>query len=203
MANKVLLLDFDGVVLRRHPCFHEVKSRCVAYVRKTTRCADPKLFNQYLYKTYGHTVIGLQKDGHKTAEVSEFNDYVYRTFPYETYFADIKETHADHIEDVSNVLQDAKNDDIDTYLFTNAPHIWCHSVLYFMDLPRLPILPMEGLLKPQPDVYKLVSSYFPQSKITFVDDSPINFQPILNDKQWNNVLMHDGDFNLQDVLDPM
>ena len=156
---------------------------------------DSKAYNHYLYKTYGHTVTGLKKNGYNV-DISEFNEHVYSTFPYSTLFSDISKTHTHDIESFRYLLKHAT---IPVHIFSNAPHIWCQTILHYMNMPLLPIIDTENLLKPQPEVYSLVASYFPQTTITLVDDNQINFQPIMNDRTWSKVHMTDN-INLQDVL---
>ena len=74
--SKLVLLDFDGVVLRNEISNQYLSDRAKSYVSNKTNIRNVSHFANDLYVTHGHTHIGL--DQHKYgSSLREFNRYMY------------------------------------------------------------------------------------------------------------------------------
>lgn len=197
-CQKALLLDFDGVILRKHPAHNAIALRCQKYANKHLKFRNPiklREINASLYKTYGHTVLGLRALGYDVC-IREFNDQVYQSFPYDYAFRDLQETNHHEIKAVKDILNQAKKRGIKTYLFSNAPDIWCFSILNYMGLNidrwfdgSLSSI-TEKHLKPETECFTLARSKLSSvEQFIFIDDSFINFKNVLEDPQWKLLLL--------------
>uniref|UniRef100_A0A6C0BDX6 Haloacid dehalogenase-like hydrolase n=1 Tax=viral metagenome TaxID=1070528 RepID=A0A6C0BDX6_9ZZZZ len=180
-STKRYLLDFDGVLYHNKSAFEHISKRAAQFVHKKMQLsgkhADARadLINTNLYKTYGHTVEGLNACGYNTT-IQEFNDYVYDDFPFDTY----KET----IE-----IPSKKN----VYIFSNAPREYCKglmsentNVTFIQDVIGCDIL------KPNKKIYDDITNTFVGDVIVFVDDTLVNLIPSENYINWINVLYIPG-----------
>jgi FMN phosphatase YigB (HAD superfamily) len=199
--SRALLLDFDGVVLRKHHAHDVVSMRCRKYVQKFVPIRNPvkaNELNRHLYRTHGHTVLGLRKIGYDV-EVNEFNNQVYSSIPYTQLFNKIQSTHVEDIKSVLKVLNYCKSNDIDVHLFSNAPDVWCLQILHAMGIDveayfegSLSVI-TGTYLKPEKECYDAVKVILNKyDQICFVDDTLVNFQHVYHDQKWTNLLMsHD------------
>lgn len=181
IVNKrnITLIDFDGVIYRNTRAHKIISQRILQYVQKSVKSIrnnqDLSRLNEYLYKTYGHTVIGLNKLGYNI-NIHDFNDYVYSELPY----SDI-----------------CMNEDIvfppDTFLFSNAPEYYCNKISK-QTLPNvrhiLPFYCDSFFLKPEKRIYTQISQLFAMYDITFIDDSFINLKPVIDNEQWTPILFN-------------
>lgn len=189
--QRVLLLDFDGVVCTHPKSAFEVSQRASQYVKKIVNCKtehDARLLNRHLYKTHGHTVLGLQRLGYNIKPV-DFNKYVYSDIDYDKLFVDFKETNKGEIETIQKLNIFCKKMDIPMYIFSNAPQEWCNYILDLMLEDEIFFNHIENQndLKPSFVLYENVSYRFKNNKIIFVDDQFINFSWTLNNNQWINI----------------
>lgn len=188
----LLLLDFDGVVLRNHPVYSVVSHRCQRFLQKHVPIRNPaklKQLNQELYECYGHTALGLKAMGYCT-EISDFNSYVYGNINLESLFS-VKDTHAQDIKEFKAMIMRVKENspETDIRLFTNAPDVWCQTVLQFMGMDAIPKLNMHGLLKPNHLAYERVENMFPSERhIIFMDDKMINLRSVMRRPTWERIL---------------
>lgn len=185
--QKLLLLDFDGVVLRSPRSMKLVSNRAARYVKShVTQLSNKEssIVNKYLYKTFGHTVTGLNKMGYNAATMEDYNSFVYKNIDYRTLAdeADIFGTYS--------LLAECDRNGIDVAIFTNSPRCWHENILSRMPLPyEVDAINMCGLLKPDQRVYKDIEKRYPYHKIFFVDDSFVNFSTytLMNEK-WVNIM---------------
>lgn len=198
--QKVLLLDFDGVVVRHPKSSFEISKRSQEFVKKHTRVKtdfEARVLNAHLYKSYGHTLLGLQKLGYKVS-VAEFNEYVYSGLDYEGLFKDFKRTNRTDIQNIVELNKFCKNQKIPIYIFSNAPNEWCGTIMDMMleDETFYNFIDMSNDLKPSFVLYENVSYKFKGNKIVFVDDSFINFSNTIKNKQWLNVHFTTDTYNI-------
>lgn len=170
---KVVLVDFDGVIIKNKKINKVVVDRIEGYVQHKLGVSKDSAgaLNEILYKKHGHTVKGMKKLRPNDTCLQEFNDYVYTGI-------------LDHIGDidVSNEIkawQDFENT-LDTYhvpymIFTNAPRAWTN---IFID-PKIPNLHdiiglNETTLKPGNYIYKIAQQVFDDKTIFFIDDKVDN-----------------------------
>lgn len=201
-----LLLDFDGVVLKKHPAFKVVSYRCERFVQKyypRLNRNEIQEVNRKLYTDYGHTLIGLQKtlgtvvnNDHRESrniDIADFNKQVYCDLNYLTLFDNIQNTNKNDVENYKKTIKYCKENNINVKIFSNAPSSWCINIQYMMGVSS----PIEDLydkvtschIKPSAESYKLVDDCLQDQKYVFIDDKEINLLPIRNDKKWIPICM--------------
>lgn len=203
--QKVLLLDFDGVICKHPKSAAEISRRASQYVKKIVNIKNDKdaaTLNKHLYKTFGHTVLGLQKLGYNI-KPSDFDKYVYSDLDYDNLFNDFKSSNKDDIEAIRKLNIYTKKMDIPLYIFSNAPQVWCNHIMDQMIDDQLFFNYVENMndLKPSYVLYENISYSFRGLDIVFVDDQFINFSWTLNNKQWKNIHYNpdsDEDYNIGD-----
>lgn len=203
--KKVMLLDYDGVVLRNNVANNLVAKRAGLYTRNVisiknnymvdNQAAADMCFN--LYKGFGHTLLGIHAVGIKDPNVclKDYNNFVYSHIDYD----ELRLTNND-MQDVKKLVELCHEKGVSTYMFSNSPKIWIHETLGYKqkELARdivdvRDILNVRdddaSMLKPQPTIYDLVDRMFADCDIIFVDDSACNFQYTLSRPNWTNVLL--------------
>lgn len=192
-----ILLDFDGVVLRKHVAQQVVANRCMRYVQHRLNIRNPlkaQKMNEYLYKTYGHSCSGLNHIGAMT-DLKDFNTYVYGNLDYQDLFHDVQTTNKQDIENLRSFLGKAKPVG-NIYLLSNAPVEWCQNILYYMgfkegelDLSLSYIT--ESHLKPAKETFDSVKRELGSvhTNFVFLDDCFINFERIMNDGEWTKIMV--------------
>lgn len=190
LAKKALLLDLDGVVFRNNNAHRYVSNRCEDYVRKITGSKDYKNLNEQLYKSHGHTLLGLRKLGY-TNSIKEFNDYVYD---------DMSQIKSVNLADTSALIKlkdRCRKNNVETYIFSNAPAKWCRTVLKKMNC-HMTIIESDDFLKPQEEYYNRVHNLLKNKEILFVDDSLINLKSVQN--TWSTYLFDTKNSSLDDII---
>lgn len=196
---RVCLLDFDGVILRKHQVHSVVQKRCEAYVAKKLKLGpkEAALVNRQLYESCGHTVVGLGHMG-LACDVDEFNKYVYHGIDYKAAFEGCFEPTDPTVLDVVALLQRCGASDCAPFVFSNAPDYYCSEILHYMgkssanarrQLSNLHVLSTgnseigKPLLKPCVQTYDAVNELlgvYPgngKDNVLFVDDKLINLMP--------------------------
>ena len=188
----VLLLDFDGVLLRNHPIYHTVSARCQSFAQRYVPVRNPiktAQINKEMYECYGHTVLGLRAIGYKVS-VNEFNHHVYNNIDFKS-LGTVRETHKKDIRQVKEMLQRVKNDgdNVMIRLMSNAPDNWCETVLDMMGLDQIEKVQTPCYLKPEQSCYEYVERQYPDERsFILVDDKMINFKGVMQRPTWNKVL---------------
>jgi FMN phosphatase YigB (HAD superfamily) len=203
LKKKVALIDFDGVVLRNKKADTCVAKRAGIYTWKAVsnvprsmsqigiRQANDLCYN--LYKGYGHTLLGLNAMG-VTSNLEDYNKMVYNTIDYKK----LREENND-FTDLRRFLDYCKQENIDTYAFSNAPNTWLQNTL-LDDSDILACMPDvrtvlkvnandATYLKPQPAVFSAINSgFYDYDKIVFIDDNISNMRHTLHNNKWKNLL---------------
>jgi FMN phosphatase YigB (HAD superfamily) len=202
-TKKVLLLDYDGVVLRNNVANKLVSKRAGLYTRniisiKNNFLVDNKASNDLcfnLYKGYGHTLLGLNAVGLNQQNVSlkNYNNFVYSQIDYD----ELRLTNND-MNDVKQIVDFCLNKNINLYMFSNSPKYWIQQTLgkeknltrYIIDIRDVLNVSDNDttMLKPKPSIYDLIDEMFKDTNIVFLDDSACNFQCTLTRPNWTNVL---------------
>ena len=187
--NKVLLLDFDGVVFK-HKSANIVSNRAARYVKNHVNVSnrDSHIINKYLYKSFGHTATGLMNMGYADVSMEEYNKFVYNNIDYKKVFKNINQ---EDVEDINKIVKFCKKKNIMLSIFTNSPPMWYNSILDCMKIDKSDFTFIENkdLLKPDEGVYKLIDYlYEDKDKLYFVDDSFVNFIHTLSNPRWVNVM---------------
>lgn len=186
-TQRVLLLDFDGVILRHKPVLHKIQERVVDYVQKNVHNGyltekDADRLNRDLYSRYGHTHTGMKKLFLPFSRLSNFNEYVYNpVFLQSLYheFATDETLHKELKEFRDWVKNFEETSNIPCYIFTNSPALWCE--LWLMHTPGSTHIhgvkdifgsdhtifetPSDNLLKPNPVLYRRIESYLSYSPV--------------------------------------
>lgn len=207
--TKIVLLDVDGVIFRHPATFAKVHHRIEQFVSKKTRgtIEDAKKRNQFMYKHFGHTHIGLQKLYQSNLSLKDFNDFVYnedilKSVYQATYNIDVLHD----LVQLQSFLRSCAFRNIPVYMFSNAPRVWCktiQSALHIAEwIPSDRIITCDHevfqnkkqLLKPQRDVYDTMQNYLRHEyrhdnvELIFVDDSMSNLIPVIDSPVWRPVL---------------
>ena len=199
--KKAVLLDFDGVVLKKSPGHRIITQRCESFVNKFVRCNDRESvenLNKHLYRTSGHTLLGLRKLGYDIS-IEEFNHHVYtsdicnKVVPSEADKAELQEFCDEYVKRLHGNEEGVGGEtQCSLYISSNAPDIWCKTILEKMDVD-VDLFQMVGssdvqYLKPQPEYYAGVHEKIKADHYAFVDDSRINLMPLVDSQQWSPYL---------------
>jgi hypothetical protein len=184
MYKRAILLDFDGVILKKNRAHNTVTQRCESFVNKYVKFSDRgalENFTAHLYKSSGHTLLGLRKMGYDIP-VAEFNEFVYKP----EFCADVQPSAADTLE-MRIFCHEFKDfgSHSKIYISSNAPDIWCKTILSSMvdstDLDLFETVCSSDLnaLKPQEEFYMGLHERINADAYIFVDDSIVNLEPLL------------------------
>lgn len=192
-----LLLDFDGVIVKKNPLFPVVSQRCKRYIQRYIPIKNHEKvgdLNAQLYDTCGHTVIGLQKLGYN-ATIKEFNNYIYEFLDYEKLKCMSGHEYSEEANQFLNLFTFCSQNKIDPYIFSNAPPLWVHHTMYYL-APSLKdqvkiINDTCQYLKPDPLIYEKLekTALKDYDNIVFVDDKIINILPVVDRSRWMSLLM--------------
>lgn len=179
--STVLLLDFDGVILRNKQLSVYQSRRSAKFLQKHTSLplsTCVKLNNTY-YPKYGHTVLLVNDLFGKRTTLEEYNDYVFNKDHLQRLNRLVCEKSVEDIRGFENVFKSCARNNMDWAIFSNANINW---VSHFSELgglldvtPSKIIYPTTlDMLKPEKKVYDYIESVYEQSTVVFVDDSTIN-----------------------------
>jgi FMN phosphatase YigB (HAD superfamily) len=194
--RKTLLLDFDGVILNTPRSAKVVSIKANKFVQKFlhTSTHHSTIINKYLYKTFGHTAIGLQKLGYDT-DIQEYNRFVYNDIDYKTIFGELQYTHSKDIENVNKIIDHCRRKNINISIFSNSPSVWYINALYYMGIntSTLSAIDLENHIKPNKIVFDTIEKkYLDCDRFIFVDDSFVNFSNTLMNPKWYNIMLDTG-----------
>lgn len=201
MTRNIVLVDFDGVILRNSSASSYIAKKANKYVARTCQLRHDRKsveqLNKQLYTAYGHTVIGLKHHGVDTS-LRSFNQVVYENFMDRK---DLKMTEKE-LKDWSLFRRRMNDLDLEVKFFSNASSIWIrhfleddHRGLFdiqtkvesYMHTPMV----YDTLLKPQKAVYDIITSMFDhQCKFYFIDDKLNNFQAVNSDPRWIKIWLN-------------
>lgn len=194
IKSPLVLVDFDGVIVRNRRASTYVKTRIESFVSKATGIKDPaqvSRLNEQLYTAHGHTLAGLRRHEFD-ASLADFNSHVYGN-PKE--YAGIGLEEEELMAWVSFYLP-LKERGYDVKLFSNSSTRWMtHFIKHDPELfdfhdhlesfQGSPIY--DRLLKPGRDVYDMVTQRYPRSTYVFIDDHIANFAYVNEDPRWINM----------------
>lgn len=192
IKSPVLLVDYDGVVLKSSRMSKYITQRCEAFVRRVTGVhgeAQLKVLNEGLYKTYGHTVHGLRSLGY-SVDASDFNKYVYDN---STEMQDLFISESDFDLRGLQRLVGGTN----MYLYSNAPPRWIVETMSLNPVAKhmLSGVKIVGpadreLLKPEPQAYCSVMQVLKltaNDPVWLIDDSLANVQSAAQMPNWKGI----------------
>jgi FMN phosphatase YigB (HAD superfamily) len=217
MPSKALLLDVDGVILNQPRVLHKLGHKAVQFVqqhvpgkRNILQAAE---INTMLYTTFGHTHRGLRHVyGKQVPPLATFNQFVYdKDLLSYLMIHDHDDILKQRGEQIKHLVEYAISHNVPCYLFSNAPDIWCNTILDMLSISTLipshqrmtsshPVF-QENLLKPDATLYKNVATFIEQThhdnlQLLFVDDSLTNLTPIIDSPGWKPVLLKATDATL-------
>ena len=174
-----ILLDVDGVLIRDRNLLNQVSVGAARYVgSKLPHEKNPTQLNRLLYKAYGHTATGLEKEF--GIDASDFNKKVY-TRKLLNQLDDYLESSDDFKKDAQTVRR-LLSMGYDVELFSNAPLVWTEPVRHALDAFR--VSTSENYSKPNIDSYL---KFDKSVDYVFVDDTISNLIPCLLFKNWTPV----------------
>lgn len=193
MVNKSLLLDFDGVVFKKHRLHDVVGYRCEQFVKKYININHHptlKEMNKSLYESTGHTLSGMHKLGYDIS-FEDFNKYVYKDIDYRK---ELSELHSYHYRDINSMRKLMKNykDVYDIKIFSNAPDEWCNNISWILFGIMIPTTYnyTGNILKPNSQCYELIEKNINQEEYIFVDDKINNLINTPQNGKWHNIWMN-------------
>lgn len=181
--SKTLLLDIDGVLIRNPVLLDHVKSNIIRYVyKKLPNEKNPHKINSLLYKAYGHTAIGLNKE--YGIDTRDFDNRVYtpRVLDHLDSFLDTREFQDD--ADIVRRILSIGCWDIE--LFSNSPLVWSEPVKYAIDPGRIRNSGVNS--KPKINTYL---KFDPLRRYICVDDNVQNLIPTLFLNNWKQIHFSD------------
>jgi FMN phosphatase YigB (HAD superfamily) len=214
MNSKGLLLDMDGVLFKDKVMSYKVSHNICNYVRRRInpvyKMDHVKSVNEGLYKTFGHTYLGLQAVyGKKSGHLAEFQQQVYT----KELIVALKQRCSNpklNLEDRTNVesiLNLCDEHQIPVYIFSNAPLIWCQTIIegfgfgaklsddHYLTPDRW--MSVDGavtgaILKPQKEYYHRVMRVLSDKhgfrmKWIFVDDQLSNLKEVIGNPHFHCV----------------
>lgn len=214
--KKVVLVDFDGVVLRNKIADVQVAKRASIYTwRKINsikshnhKLISPKQAEDIcynLYKGYGHTLTGLKHIGIPNCHMKDYNKLVYDTIDY-----DKIRCFNNDFDDLRVLINYCIEHHHEIYFFSNAPYRWMLKILkdhpdilsHIDDLRHVLKINEddETFLKPYSHIYDKINSHFFKDNIIFIDDNIGNIRPIIDNIAWTNILFCSSDKKINNRL---
>lgn len=209
---KVLLLDVDGVIIQQPKVIQHVSRNIVQYFSKELDLPmhNALQVNKLLYSEYGHSYRGLRKVFNFDKSIHHFNTSVYTPDVLQL----VKESNQDMLQHVNymqlkQMVLRCRCENVPVYLFTNAPFVWCKTVLSASGLDKF--IPDEHIIscdhdvmlyheddgfKPAGVVYETVQHYInnvhrlEDSLFVFIEDSFKNLVPIVGESSWLPVYLN-------------
>lgn len=176
--SSTLLLDIDGVLIRDTVLLGHVKSNIIRYVhKKLPGHGNPQTLNNLLYRSYGHTAVGLKKE--YGIDTRDFDERVY-TPQVLDHLDDFLET--SEFQNDAEIVRNILNIGWNVELFSNAPLVWSEPVKYAIDQVRVK---NNGVYeKPKIESYL---QFDPSNRYVFVDDKICNLLPTLFLDNWKQI----------------
>lgn len=177
MAQKVLLLDIDGVLLKDKLLLHNVTENVVQYVQKHAPIKNldtlqARHLNKLLYKSHGHTLRGMRIAFPNNAE-----EYTNSCFAKEVYNKQLLSNLLKHIdssdefkllhETFQPIIDRCNEKNIPIHILSNAPLEWCCPIFCAFNISHMVISQdtffhsnhlyfNNSLLKPDVELYSLI-----------------------------------------------
>lgn len=181
MGSRMLLVDFDGVVLRNNRCVRYQCDQSAKFVQKVTGMSlrASEQMNRQWYPRHGHTVTMLNNMFDNVTTLEEYNSFVFdrQTMAAEIHDADFDVQTHEQFGNIMNLIDKCNKADISTAIFTNACLSWV-SYCTMKVAPRLlqkvqVIYPTRmNQMKPNYLAYDNVELLFPnKEEFWFVDDT--------------------------------
>jgi FMN phosphatase YigB (HAD superfamily) len=198
--KKVVLVDFDGVVLRNKIASQYVTSRIKTYVErklKTNNKTIIDMFSDKIYRDHGHTEYGMAKHGYKTS-LAEFNYHVYDSYDAKMQYNQIQMT-KDEVGEWYKFKEVCDARGADVLIFSNAPTNWIRNFIPDEDKKTLVLsehlesfrhLSDDNILKPSKTIRSIVTNFVKEKDYTeafFIDDNLNNLSMVASNPYYTRV----------------
>jgi FMN phosphatase YigB (HAD superfamily) len=179
----MLLVDFDGVVLRNPRCMRYQSDQSAKFVQKVTGMSlkSSEALNHQCYPRYGHTVTMLNKLFNNITTLEEYNDFVFEPRKIsEVLDSELDLQTRKHFRSFEPLFDRCTRAQINTAIFTNASLSWveyCSNKISPTLLKSIQVVYPRTTkeMKPDPRAYDNVELLFPdKEEYWFVDDSKAN-----------------------------
>jgi FMN phosphatase YigB (HAD superfamily) len=214
--KKVVLVDFDGVVLKNKLADKSVAKRAGIYTWK--KINNHKPINNYnispsqaddmcynLYKGYGHTLTGLKHIGINDCNMKEYNKLIYDTIDYKKVCRE-----NNNFDDMRILINYCHECQYEIFFFSNAPYRWMSNILKndedilssVDDVRRVLGINEDddNFIKPQSSIYDKINSHFNKENIVFIDDNIGNIKPVINNVTWTNIVFSSANKKINNRL---
>lgn len=202
MLSNLVLLDFDGVVLRNHKITELIQNNSTLYLstKLNVSYSKSKQIQKKYLSIYGHTAM-LESVTHNTSVYKcfqDYNDFVFNKTNMDVYLNMIAMS---DIELMKNIIDIKQNSYDDYVLFSNAHLDWVSNVLNYAEIDMYQMF--DGFYTNDNNCLKPYNSaYMPfdqSEKISFVDDNIINLKPVENKYGWN-IFHYSNQHTVNDLL---
>lgn len=190
-AKQVLLLDFDGVILRNRNLMAYQAQKSAKFVQHHTHLHRDtcERINQKWYPHFGHTVTMLNEVFHKRVALAEYNSYVFNPVAIKRLNNLVDNETAETFRAYEKVFEACLERGWDWRVFTNAHVDW---VMHFSNLFASSITEDKIIwpkytteMKPYEDAYANCEAMMPDAAMfLLVDDSPTNLVHPKNRIKW-------------------
>lgn len=208
MASTMLLLDFDGVMLKnRHAEQYQLR-RSAKFVQRVTHMNINvcEKVNKKYYPVHGHTVLMVNNLFDKSVTLEDYNEFVFDKKQMSRLDNVLDADTFAHMSDFNKVIEYCELNNIQWKVFTNAHSSW---VTHFTER-----LGVEGVsndkiifpsdlesLKPNALAYdKVENAHADVDQFIFVDDSKTNLVIPDERRQWIPITFHRHNDNADSVM---
>ena len=207
--SRVLLIDFDGVILRNNRCMRYQCDQSAKFVQKVTGMSlkASEALNSQCYPRYGHTVTMLNKLFNNVTTLEEYNDFVFEPKKMsEVLDGSLDLQTRQHFTSFEPLIDKCDRADISTAIFTNASLSWVEYCAHKISPPLLKrtqvVYPRNTAeMKPYRRAYDNIEMLFPdKEEYWFVDDSKANLVEPSRRDNWIP-FYYTQDSKIQDMKD--
>jgi hypothetical protein len=175
-----LLLDIDGVLVRDKKLFKHLDNNILRYVQqKVPACKNPLGLNKALYKTFGHTAVGLQRVF--KVDASDFDQRVYDK-DLMNHLWDVLS--GSEFQQEAEIINEISKSGWDVTLFSNSPLMWSTPVRQAISFD---INNFKDGLYLKPDVRAYTSSFSLRERYLFIDDTVANLRTAETLPNWKPI----------------
>ena len=220
MAQKILLLDIDGVILKDKLLLHNVRENVVDYVQKRVPIKNLDIMqarhlNKLLYSSYGHTLRGMRIAFPEHAE-----QYTNVDFSHHVYNKKLLSNLLDYIDksdefkviqtELQSVLNHCNDRNIPIHVLSNSPIEWSLPIFTSLDVSHMVISGdtifhsdhpyfNNVLLKPDKKFYTTVYNRL-KRKYSFRNSNGGTIEGTIENKEIDCVFVDDSPINLLPIL---
>lgn len=181
MAQRLLLLDFDGVMLKSPRLMRYQTQMSAAFVRHHTGMSFKacESLNAQCYPKYGHTVLMMRSLFSSPTSLQEYNDFVFNKKNLAELLPSVEPDAQQHFASFRGLLGKCESAGVGCTVFSNADAMWVNFFLGALSKGtlKLDVLYPTALeeLKPNKLAYdRAEDNYQSAQEFWMVDDSIVN-----------------------------